>query len=109
MSVRAKFTCIGVSLDAYENKNVSFLPVVSGSEENKSFSKYTPSGSLQLNISPETSAYDYFEQDKEYYLDLSKAFAEEIIADQQPESAQDDADSANSGTSADIENEKAAD
>lgn len=74
MSVRAKFICTGVS-DSPEtqSKNVSFMPVVDGSEENKSFAKYTPAGSANLSISYETPAADFFEQDATYYLDFTKA------------------------------------
>lgn len=72
-TVRAKFQCIGVSEDTSGNKNVNFLPVTTGCEENKSFAKYTPGGSLYLTISPETAAYDAFEVGKEYYLDISIA------------------------------------
>jgi hypothetical protein len=52
--VRAKFVCIGVEdQPTYEQKVVSFSAVTSGSEENKSFAKYTPSGNLQMWISYE--------------------------------------------------------
>lgn len=74
MNVIAKFICTGiVDNPEYENKTVSFNPVVSGSEENKSFSKYTPSGSLILTISYDTSASDVFELHKEYYLNITPA------------------------------------
>lgn len=69
--VRAKFVCTGVEdQPTYEQKVVSFSAVISGSEENKSFAKYTPSGNLQMWISYETQASDAFEQGKEYYLDI---------------------------------------
>jgi hypothetical protein len=72
--VRAKFECVGIDdQPKCESKNVSFTPVISGSEENKSFSKYTPSGSLELNISYETEASNAFEVGSEYYLDITKA------------------------------------
>ena len=74
MNVRAKFICTGVEDNPpSESKTVSFSPVVSGSEENKSFSKYTPSGTLQLVISYDTPACDAFERSKEYYLDITPA------------------------------------
>lgn len=73
--VRAKFTCTGITDNPeYQSKSVSFMPVTDGSEENKSFSKYTPSGSLHLNISYETEASNAFEAGKEYYLTLEPAF-----------------------------------
>lgn len=74
MNVRAKFKCDVVTNNPqYESKSVSLSPVIEGSEENKSFSKYTPSGSLQINISYETEASSFFEEGKEYYLDFSKS------------------------------------
>lgn len=72
--VRAKFVCTGIQdFPEYENKTVSFSPVISGSDENKSFSKYTPAGSISLSISYETEAVNFFEERKEYYIDFSKA------------------------------------
>jgi len=73
-TVRAKFDCVVFEEnEGYENKTVVMTPVVSGSEENKSFSKYTPSGSLQLVISNETEASKFFEVGKQYYLDFKLA------------------------------------
>ncbi len=72
--VRAKFVCVKVEDQPdTEMKLVDFVPVIDGSEENKSFAKYTPSGGSYLNISYETPAIDFFEEGKEYYLDFSKA------------------------------------
>lgn len=71
--VRAKFVCEGITdYPENEQKNVSFRPVTTGSEENKSFSKYTPGGALNLVISYETQAADFFEDGKEYYLDFTE-------------------------------------
>lgn len=68
--VKAKFKCNCVSVDEQNegNKFVTLDAVMDGSEENKSFAKYTPSGNVQINISRETPAYDFFEAGKEYYL-----------------------------------------
>lgn len=72
--VRAKFECTSVvNQPEYESKSVSFSPVINGSDENKSFSKYTPSGNLNLQISYETEASNAFEVGKEYYLDFTEA------------------------------------
>jgi hypothetical protein len=72
--VRAKFVCNGVKESPeYEQKLISLSPVISGSEENKSFAKYTPAGSVSLNISNETQAANFFEEGKEYYIDFSLA------------------------------------
>jgi len=74
VKVRAKFECVGIEDQPdYESKSVSFSPVINGSDENKSFSKYTPAGSLYLQISYETEAANAFEVGKEYYLDFTEA------------------------------------
>ena len=70
--VRAKFVCICVeNQPIYEQIVVSFSAVTSGSEENKSFAKYTLCGNLQILISYETEASNAFKQGNEYYLDIS--------------------------------------
>lgn len=71
---RAKFKCITVKdSPEYEQKLISLSPVIDGGEENKSFAKYTPAGSISLNISYETQASNFFEEDGEYYVDFTKA------------------------------------
>lgn len=76
MNIRAKFQCSSAekSGDNEYNtqENVSLHPVVSGSKENESFSRWTPSGSLLMTIT-NPSAFGFFEAGKEYYLDISKA------------------------------------
>jgi hypothetical protein len=72
--VRAKMVCVNIEDQPfYQQKTVTFSAVINGSEENKSFAKYTPSANLQMWISYDTEASEYFEQGKEYYLDFSKA------------------------------------
>lgn len=73
--VRAKFRCFHIEdYPESENKNVSFDVVTSDDcEENKSFSKFTPSGQLTMTISYDTPASDFFEVGKEYYLDITEA------------------------------------
>ena len=68
MSLKAKFLCHSVSDDGGENKQAMLMAVTTGSEENKSFSKYTPSGQLNISISKETPASDFFTEGKEYFL-----------------------------------------
>jgi len=72
--VRAKFVC-GLIEDqpSYNQKSVHFSPVISGSEENKSFSKYTPAGSISLTISNDTPASNFFMSGQEYFIDFTKA------------------------------------
>ena len=72
--VRAKFFCSKIDEHpTLEQKVVNLYPVLSGSEENKSFAKYTPGGNVQLVISYETQAADFFTEGKEYFLDFSEA------------------------------------
>lgn len=70
--VRAKFKCNSVT-DFGQQKEVSLSVVISGSEENKTFSKYTPVGELKMRVDKETSAFDYFQPQKEYYLSFEEA------------------------------------
>jgi len=72
MSVKAKFRCASVK-DTGTQKQVELYPVHSGSEENKSFAKYTPGGTLNMTIDYETEAVNFFEPQKEYYLTFEKA------------------------------------
>lgn len=75
MSVRAKFTCSSVIENGY-NKTANFYAVYDSKGENASFSKATPSGQLGLAIDKETPAADFFEQGKNYYLDITEAPAQ---------------------------------
>lgn len=72
--VRAKFKCDSVT-DYGHQKSVSLSAVTTGSEENKSFAKYTPNGSMQISIDKETTAGNLFQAGKEYYIDFSEAEA----------------------------------
>lgn len=77
---RAKFLCVSKTIQgAGENQQNSFTftPVTGGSDENKSYWKWTPSGKLEFNcLNP---AVD-FEPGKEYYLDISPVVAEPVPA-----------------------------
>lgn len=71
--VRAKFSCLAVKKsEDGQSEHVEMRPVTNGSEENESFSKFTPSGLLQLDITNE-NLFGAFEEGKEYYLDISEA------------------------------------
>ncbi|WP_312750577.1 hypothetical protein [Epilithonimonas hominis] len=70
--VKAKFKCESVT-NFETAKEVNLSPVLQGSDENKSFSKYTPSGRLSMRIDNETEAGEYFKPGEEYYLTLEKA------------------------------------
>lgn len=51
---------------------VKMTPVITGSEENKEFFRYTPSGELRIGTINQKAA-EFFEIGKEYYLDFTKA------------------------------------
>lgn len=76
--VRAKFKCDSVTKTVNWSGNkdehpflydVKMSPVVNGSEENKNFFKWTPSGEVKLSTMKE----DHFIPGKEYYLDFTEA------------------------------------
>lgn len=64
---RCKFKCDTVTEHGSGELSASFSAVTSGSDENKDFWKYTPSGSLTLQcLNPSVE----FEPGKEYYIDI---------------------------------------
>lgn len=74
--VRAKFKLqsFTTSLDhtGKELRTLTFYPVTSGSDENKAFWQYTPSGKIELGtVNPD--AWSKFELGKEYFLDFTPA------------------------------------
>lgn len=71
-SVRAKFICN--SVESFTHGKTAKLHAVYGKEgENKDFTDATPSGSLDINISGDVPANNFFEPGKEYYLDFTKS------------------------------------
>jgi len=68
--VRAKFKCESITETENETKTYVFRAAIYG-EENKTWSKWTPSGKLEITITnPDAQK---FEVGKEYYLDFSPA------------------------------------
>jgi hypothetical protein len=70
MTVQARFYVSQITKHASgkltPNLAVTLLPVIRphgapGAEGNVDWAKYTPSGSIQLTVTPETSAHDWFE------------------------------------------------
>ena len=53
----------------FDGVNLIFQAVMTGCEENKSFSKYTPSGEIKLCVSNPGIA-NSFEVGQEYYIDF---------------------------------------
>ena len=68
--MRAKFECVSVN-DFGELKRATLSAVTTGNPEDQDFHKYTPCGSLEIDISKEGAA-DYFKPGKKYYLDFSE-------------------------------------
>jgi hypothetical protein len=84
--VRAKFRCetvvslttsatpnptLGVSVGEKYAERVKLSAVTTGpNEENKSWAKYTPLGSLEMQID-NPGAFEKFERGKEYFLDFT--------------------------------------
>lgn len=73
MAVRCKFKCIN-KVDNPDGVEVRFEPVVTGSDENDKFFKFTPWGELKFGTINKDAA-DQFEIGSEYYLDLTPAAA----------------------------------
>lgn len=71
--VRAKFRCWSVIPSSDGAFNIELHAVTEdSSEENKTFWKYTPAGSVTLSTVNKAAA-DYYEPGVEYYLDFTKA------------------------------------
>lgn len=71
-TVKTKFRCNSVT-NYGQQKRADLAAVLSGSEENKTFAKYTPAGSLSLTIDEGTEAHSLFEPGKHYYLSITEA------------------------------------
>ncbi|EMI5461228.1 hypothetical protein WJT80_00330 [Enterobacter roggenkampii] len=73
MSVRAKFRCHFIQKTEDDSHRTIYMsPVTADTTENKSWSKYTPGGQLQMVIS-NPAAFEHFEQGKEYFIDIQPA------------------------------------
>jgi len=71
-TILAKFKVGSVTDFGNNNHNVNLSPVVNGSDENKSFSQWTPSGKIEMHITnPE--CIGFFEAGSEYYVEFRKA------------------------------------
>ena len=71
--VRAKFKCDTVTQYEGGGKNVVMSAVTTEEGDNAQFAKYTPMGSLQLSITNETEACNWFKPGQLYYLDFTEA------------------------------------
>ena len=71
-TVLAKFKVGSVTDFGNNNHNVQMSPVIGGSDENKSFSLYTPSGEIKMHIT-NPDCLGFFEPAGEYYVEFRKA------------------------------------
>jgi hypothetical protein len=77
MNVRAKMKVMAITPFHSSDPDgvcaeVRLMPVYSDSEENKTWSKWTPNGECRMTIT-NAPAIDAFEVGKEYYLDFTPA------------------------------------
>jgi hypothetical protein len=70
--VRAKFTVVEKTETADASFSVRLTPIINGSEENKSFYKWTPGGQIQLSTINKDAA-EQLQPGKSYYVDFTKA------------------------------------
>lgn len=73
MTIRAKMNCFSV-LKTSGQEVVKLTAVTANSEENKTYSKFTPSASVEMTIT-NPDALGFFEAGKEYTIDFNPAAA----------------------------------
>ena len=69
--VRAKFRC-ETKTETVHGFKVELKPVISGSQENEDFYRYTPGGEITLYTINENAASQFI-IGKEYYIDFTPA------------------------------------
>lgn len=69
--MRAKFQCQSVTKSVGQ-ESIKMTPVLSDSEANKSFSKYTPCGAVDLTIT-NPDAFGFYEPGRAYFVDFTPA------------------------------------
>ena len=74
--VRAKFTVESITHHQFGGRTVKARAVGDTKPENSQFSKFTPSGTLEFNLSSDAPvAADAFEVGKSYFVDFTLAEA----------------------------------
>ena len=68
--IRAKFECYSVKKLNNDSEELEFLAVTSDSEENRTWSKWTPSGNIKMTIT-NPDIFGKFIPGKKYYLDFT--------------------------------------
>ena len=71
MTVRCKFKCYSIE-NTESGASLTLRAVSSGSEENKAFFKWTPSGELKV-ATVNAEAASQFAPGKEYFIDITAA------------------------------------
>ncbi len=69
-TIRSKFRCNYIN--EFEDNKTAHLHAVYEGTENKQWADATPGGSLQITLSKDKSAKDFFEQGKDYFLDFTE-------------------------------------
>lgn len=72
MAVRAKFIVSEIARNT-SGSRVTLRPVTSGSTENESFYKYTPSGLIDLTVTSDVVAGMFGNPGDAFYVDFTKA------------------------------------
>lgn len=72
MNIRAKMQCFAVTRMAGEQETVVLTAVHGDSEENKTFSRWTPAAKLEMSVT-NPAALGAFVPGEEYYVDFKPA------------------------------------
>lgn len=70
--VRAKFWVDSIETDEYDNKVLKMSAVTSEEGDGKDFTPYTPWGNLEMGITGDVPAAEFFEEGKIYYMEFMK-------------------------------------
>jgi hypothetical protein len=70
--LKAKFKCQSVTSFQGDQQQVQLMAITGTSEENKSYSLYTPVGNLSMNIT-NPAALGFFVPGTDYVLDITPA------------------------------------
>lgn len=70
--VRAKFIVDSIQTDGSGDKTLNMSAVTSEAGDGQDFTEYTPWGNLQIGISGDVPASDFFKEGGIYYMDFSK-------------------------------------
>lgn len=69
-TARVKFKCERVTSYVH-GKEIKLYAVAGDEGEGEGFTHSTPNGEVEISISKDAQAYNFFEPGKEYYLDFT--------------------------------------